>query len=280
MVNERIALGLPSLAGYEPLDALGTASALGFQAVMSLPGGPRTEHSLGAFPTFEWYAADDDRRRTIRDALRGFSHVALHQAWDNRWSAWVDCAAYYGAGTVTVHAGRPTGDETQAHFLRRRVAELRRIGDYAGAKGIMVGVENEGGQVEDYLALIEAVAHPVVGATLDVGHCAYFDSVRSIEDVEARVVRLNETLCAIVGALASKLVSLHVHDVRRDDWRDHRQVGSGVVNYPALFAALVRVGYRGLFEIELEEPDRERAAAATGAYLTGLLPATGVTSRD
>jgi sugar phosphate isomerase/epimerase len=45
---------------------------------------------------------------------------------------------------------------------------------------------------------------------------------------------------------------------------------SGVIDFPALFAELEAVRYAGLLEIELEEPEREAAAAKTGQYLTTL----------
>ncbi len=60
MFNEQIALGLPSLAGYELFDALSKARELGFQSLMSLPGGPNTKHFLGEFPTLNFYKKDDD----------------------------------------------------------------------------------------------------------------------------------------------------------------------------------------------------------------------------
>jgi len=47
-----------------------------------------------------------------------------------------------------------------------------------------------------------------------------------------------------------------------------RCVGSGVIDFPALFAELISVGFAGLLEIELEEQDRATAAARTGQYLT------------
>jgi sugar phosphate isomerase/epimerase len=43
-----------------------------------------------------------------------------------------------------------------------------------------------------------------------------------------------------------------------------------VIDFSALFIELQRVGYTGLFEVELEEPDAEVAAAKTGEYLTTL----------
>ena len=85
-----------------------------------------------------------------------------------------------------------------------------------------------------------------------------------------RIDALNRTIRTMVRALGERLFSLHVHDIRESDWRDHRCVGSGVVDFPELFTELRRMGYTGLFEVELEEPEREAAATETGVFLTRL----------
>lgn len=270
MFDERIAIGLPSLAGYSLPGALSKARDLGFQSVMSLPDGPRAEHSLGAFPTLAFYDLTEEQKRETADALAQFEHVAIHQAWDNQWNRWIDCAACVGAKIVTVHSGQPCEGQRSSEFLAERAAQLRRIGDYAGEHGVRIAVENEGGMCDDYLRLIASIAHPFVGATLDLGHCAYFQSVIALNDPAERVVQLNETIRTMVRTLNEKLFSLHAHDVRQSDWRDHRCVGSGVIDFPALFTELQCVGYTGLIEVELEEPDKETAAANTGEYLTTL----------
>ena len=272
MFDERIALALPSLAGYDLFPALAKARALGFQSVMGFPGGPRTSHSLGEFPTFGLYGADEAHRAHLRQALRDFRHLSMHQAWDTEWRAWVDCAAEIGAEVLTVHARIPGVGRGRDEALSERAEALRWIGDYAGEKGIRVGVENEGGRCVDYLQLIERADHPSVGATIDVGHCAYFDVVKRIENVDERVDMLNRMIGNLVEVLEAenKLFHLHVHNVRREDWRDHRRATEGVVDFPAVFAKLKAVGYSGLFDIELEEPEREKTAAETGAYLTAL----------
>ena len=271
MFDERIALGLPSLAGYDLAGALTKARELGFQSFMSLPGGPRTQHSLGPFPTLGYYGATEGQRRELAEALAPVKHIAIHQAWDDQWRTWIDCAACVGAEILTVHAGRRREGQKQPEFLAERSAHLQRIGERAADSGVRIGIENEGGTCDDFLALIAATDHPAVGATLDLGHCAYFVSVLAVADDAERVAALNETIRAVVESLGERLFSLHVHDVRLSDWRDHRCVGSGVIDFSALFAELGRVGYAGLFEVELEEPDRASAATRSGEILAGLL---------
>ncbi len=270
MFDERVAIGLPSLAGYDLSGALHKARDLGFQSVMSLPGGPAAEHSLGPFPTLAFYDSTEEQKRDITDALASFRHVAIHQAWDDQWARWIDCAAEVGAEVVTVHSGRPREGERSSGFLADRSEWLRRVGDYAAEAHLRVGVENEGGECDDYLELVESTDHPSVGATLDLGHCAYFHGVRAASDAAERVALINETIRTMVRALDRKLYSLHVHDVRQSDWRDHRCVGTGVIDFPTLFTELRRARYVGLMEIELEEPEKESAAIESGTYLTVL----------
>lgn len=270
-LSDQVALGLPSLAGYELFEALRVARSLGFHAIMALPGGPRTEHSLGAFPTYEHASATAEHRLAVREALAPFARRSVHQAWDSDWRGWIDCARDLGAETLTVHAGRPHDGEGAARFLVRRGDELRRMQDAAGQLGIRIGVENEGGDCATYLHLLDSLEGGPGGATIDVGHCAYFDDVLAITDLEGRVTRLNDLISDLVAVLGTRLVGIHAHDVRREDWRDHRAIPGGVIDFPRLFQALRRGEFAGLVEIELEEPDRLAAVRQTGEYLSALL---------
>jgi len=270
MFDERIALGLPCLAGYELSQAIEAVSGLGFQSVMSLPGGPRTEHSLGPFPTLGFYDSTEEHRARVKEALAGFKRVSIHQAWDANWKTWLDCADYFGAEMVTVHAGVRAADREQAEFLSDRVQYLRQLGDRAGELGVRIGVETEGGAYDDYVRMIEAVDHPSVGATIDVGHCGYFAEVRGIDDLDERVEALNERICRLVAELGNRILLFHTHNIRRSDWRDHRSVPDGVIDFRRLFQQCREIDYRGDFDIELEEEDRETKSRETGELLDGL----------
>ena len=270
MYDERIALGLPSLAGYGLFEALRVARDLGFRSVMGLPSGPNARHSLGTFPTFGLPNRDEAHVQRLRAALRPFRRVSVHQAWNTEWREWIDCAADLRAGMLTVHAGLPARLALAAPDRGDPRDWLRRIADVAQARGIRVGVENEGGTVGAFVHLIRTADHPNLGATLDVGHCAAFARVRTLDRAAPKAEELNSTIEALVRDLGEKLFLLHLHNVRAVDWRDHRSVPHGVIDYPRLFDSLSSTGYSGGFDIELEEPEREHAAAETGRYLNGL----------
>lgn len=266
MIHEQIALGMPSLAGYEIFSALEKAKELGFQSIMSFPGGPNTRHSLGEFPTLNFYEGSTQHLEMVKNMLSGFKHISIHQAWDDNWEAWIDCAHYFGAKIVTVHP--PAGSPQSKQEL---IAYFRRIGDYALSKGIRVGIENVGGEYDDYVCLIKSVDHPAVGATIDVGHCAYFTQVRAVENIHERIAALNEILHKLVCDMGEKLYHFHLHNVRKTDWRDHRSVTNGVIDFPSLFAVAKGIGYSGMFDIELEEPEMEKESSQSGEYLSQLL---------
>jgi len=270
MFDERIALGLPCLAGYELFQAIEAVSELGFQSVMSLPGGPRTEHSLGPFPTLEFYDSTEEYRARVKEALAGFKRTSIHQAWDTEWEIWLDCADYFGAEMVMVHAGVRGRDQDPAEFLSDRVQYLRQLGDHAGELGVRIGVETEGGAYDDYVRMIETVDHPSVGATIDVGHCGFFAEVRAFENLDERVEALNEHLCRLVGELGDRIFLFHTHNIRRSDWRDHRSAPDGVIDFRRLFEQCRKIDYRGNFDIELEEEDRETKSRETGELLDSL----------
>lgn len=86
---------------------------------------------------------------------------------------WVDLAASMGAPHIRVFAGSvPKGLPVEV-ARRNTIAALEEAGEYAGRKGIFLGVENHGGIVPDaagLLAVIQAVKSRWVGINLDTGN--------------------------------------------------------------------------------------------------------------
>ena len=85
---------------------------------------------------------------------------------------WVDYCAVLGAPHIRVFAG-PTQDKDIAPAKQRCIEALEECGDYAGRKGIFLGLENHGGIVAepaDLLEIVQAVKSPWVGINLDTGN--------------------------------------------------------------------------------------------------------------
>jgi len=105
--------------------------------------------------------------------------------------------------------------------------------------------------------------------------------------MDERANRLNHVIRQLVRDLGPEVRLFHVHNVQRYEdvdfariphpyWKadslvDHRCVAEGEIDFPRLFAVLEEVRYRGMFLIELEEPERERKAAESGRCLTALI---------
>lgn len=85
---------------------------------------------------------------------------------------WVDYSAILGAPHIRVFAGAK-GNLEEAEARRMCLSALEECSDYAGSKGIFLGLENHGGIVaepEGLLEIVKAVKSPWFGVNLDTGN--------------------------------------------------------------------------------------------------------------
>jgi sugar phosphate isomerase/epimerase len=85
---------------------------------------------------------------------------------------WVDCAAILGAPHIRVFAGS-RGNLDAAEAIKLTIEGLEECGEYAGRKGVFLGLENHGGivaEAAEILEIIRAVKSPWVGINLDTGN--------------------------------------------------------------------------------------------------------------
>ncbi len=86
---------------------------------------------------------------------------------------WIDRAALLGAPHIRVFAGAMQKGGTIEAAKKACIEQLEECADYAGKRGIFLGIENHGGIVAEPEALIEiirAVKSPWVGINLDTGN--------------------------------------------------------------------------------------------------------------
>ena len=86
---------------------------------------------------------------------------------------WVDHAAVLGAPHIRVFAGNLQKGSTAAEAKALSIAALDECGEYAGKKGIFLGLENHGGIVAEpkqILDIVTAVKSPWIGINLDTGN--------------------------------------------------------------------------------------------------------------
>ena len=285
-IDERIACTATGcFAGADIYEALHKIHQLGFQSVAVMPGPAEkpVKHSLGRLPTLNFYDADPATRQRMKRTLAVFKHISIHEAPNDLWQQCVDCAHALGAEIVTIHPRPPQRNQSIEAYLQDWTSQYHTMGDYAQKRGVKIGIENVGGPYDRYVKLIRAIKHPAVGATIDVGHCAFFDEIRSLGNNANRTAAFNAVIDRLIRDLAGSIVHFHVHNVRPYEqvdfsripnpyWKpgtlvDHRSIDEGEVDFNKVFAAVKAVGYRGGFEIELEEPDQEAKLLKSGKYL-------------
>jgi sugar phosphate isomerase/epimerase len=86
---------------------------------------------------------------------------------------WIDRAQILGAPHIRVFAGNETRGSSKEDSKRLCIAALEECCEYAGGKGIMLGLENHGGIVEEsdeILEIVRAVKSPWLGINLDTGN--------------------------------------------------------------------------------------------------------------
>ena len=85
---------------------------------------------------------------------------------------WIDHAAILGAPHIRVFAGAAKGI-TDAEARKMCIGALEETSDYAGTKGIFLGLENHGGivaEADGMLDILRAVKSPWLGVNLDTGN--------------------------------------------------------------------------------------------------------------
>ena len=86
---------------------------------------------------------------------------------------WVDHSAVLGAPHIRVFAGPKPKDVDLAESKKLCIAGLEECAEYAGRKGIFLGLENHHGIVTepaDFLEIVQAVHSPWLGVNLDTGN--------------------------------------------------------------------------------------------------------------
>ena len=171
---------------------------------------------------------------------------------------------------VVIHMN-PKPSFTLSEFWVEMLDVCRELGDYALNRKVLIGVETGfPPDVEDYINLIRSIDHQAVGATVDVGHVR--NSVAAnLRSTAAGIQEFNDNLMKIVSDLGDKVFHFHLHDVRDRDWRDHRTAGTGIIDFPRLFAYLLDSNYDYLMTFELEEENKEEALLQSKKYIEGVI---------
>ena len=260
-----------ALRGYGMYQAIDLIRKLEFPVIEIHPMG-RMEPTPEVFPGFRFDELPAGERTKLRAALRPFQRITTHLPYTGlNWMGkdpaerhkavrTIDTAlegsAYLGARMAVLHP-QSLKDEAWKPRESEYIEAIRRWGDQAKKLGVKIAVETGfPPSVKDFVGLVQAVNHPSVGATIDVGHQGRFaELVAKVQPEDrgkpASVELYNATTLEIVTRLGAKIFHVHVHDIDPATWVEHKPMVHGFVDYPRLFSTLRKVGYEGVLVLEI-----------------------------
>ena len=288
--SARVGASTACFAGFSLLEAIAHLERLGFGTieVITYTG---ARHSVGDIPGFSFASSTPREREAVFAATRGFRHITGHLPFQGvslfssdartreaglvQIRSALDGLAYLEGQLGVMHMGSPGTGRRFRDIWQPMIDTLRMLGDYAGERRLKIGVETmQPDSIREYVDLIAETRHPAVGAAIDTGHIRGAREVgvpterRNTDEARAR---FNDVLDTLVSSVGGQLVHFHISDVRATDWVDHKTIGSGIIDFPRLFATIRRTGYRGLFVLELEEPNQLAAVEQSKKYVEGLM---------
>ncbi len=178
----------------------------------------------------------------------------------------VALAAEFGAKTVSLQPGGPligTG-LSPAAAARRFAGALAEVVPHAAAAGVTLAVEPEPGLLIETAAEYAAFkaeffpAEPAVAMNCDVGH----------------LFCVGDDPAAVIRSQPGQIAHVHLEDIGANRVHQHLTPGKGVLDFPAVFSALIDVGYAGWVTVELYPYETTAAGVARLAidHLRPMLP--------
>ncbi len=282
---EQVGANTSCVAGVSLEESVNSIRQLGLHG-LTLLGFAGTRHGYGDLPGFWFRQLSNSDRMELRALVSGFDKLAIHAPFADlplftydprlaqlsleRVKESIDAAQYLKASVVIVHANSRANFPI-TDYWGDIVATFRTLGDYAVERGVRIGLETGfPTKVDQFVDLVEAIGHYGVGATIDTGHMGRYVEP-DLQETPAGAAQLNERLMDITRQLGILTIHCHLHDVKLSGWRDHRALGRGVIDFQPFLAELQSVGYDGMLEMELEEPDQVAALEESKAELEGMI---------
>lgn len=286
---DRLGFSSACYAGLTLEEAAQHGQALGFRTfeMLAFDGYRHSQGMLRGFYFEHMTARERDDLRAIADR---FDHVSTHAPFIDmtplspnptvrdtavrQLEIAIEAIAFLGGSTTTTHVA-PRSTWTYEDALGDLISLYRRLGDHAAEHKVTVTIETGWpGDVRAFAELIHGIDHPAVGANVDVGHLAGMIP-QDLRGTEQGVALYNDLLEEHIRSLEGRLFHFHLHDVRREDFRDHRAAGTGFLDYPRLMSTAAEIGYGGLFVFELEEPDFDMALRDSKACIERAMALSG-----
>lgn len=286
MNKSMIGANTACLADYSLYDAIARIKEFGFETI-ELLAFDGAKHSIGNLAGFWFGQMTGAERKKLKGGVKDFKYLSTHAPFIEtplitpnpgvkeksvrQVREAIEATAFLGGGVTVVHANCPPSFGLQ-EIWQEMLDTFRELGNFAGKYKVKIGIETGlPSSIEDFCKLILEIDHPSVGANIDVGHI--FASVdRKIWGTEEGIETFNRNLMQSVKVLKEKLYHFHLHDVRKTDFRDHRTLGTGIIDFKSLFTYLNEISYDGLLVFELEEHEKEKAILESRKYLEGVWP--------
>jgi sugar phosphate isomerase/epimerase len=159
-----------------------------------------------------------------------------------------------GAKNISITSGRLLGGMPPEPAARQFAESIRPILDRADQLNVNVGIECEPGLYLEYVAelreWIDRLAHPRLGANLDIGHSQV----------------IGESIPEVVKLLNNRIWNMHVEDI---PGRKHYHMipGQGTLDWQSLKRALEDIRYPNFLTVELYTHWQNPQEAADQSYL-------------
>jgi L-ribulose-5-phosphate 3-epimerase len=162
---------------------------------------------------------------------------------------WVDVAQKIGATHVRVFGGTIPAGSTLEQAVGFAGETLKRGAEYAGARGIILGIEDDGGITDfakETIEIVKRADSPYAGMNLDIGN---FKPPKVYDQIEMSI---------------PYAVSTHIKtEIAQDDGKTRAPA-----DWDRVFGMFARHGYRGYMGLEYEAADD--AAASVPGHLRRL----------
>jgi sugar phosphate isomerase/epimerase len=188
------------------------------------------------------------------DTIKETGGVVPDEHWDANWAnirSVARIAAGLGLKLVTFHAGFLPHEESDFGFAKL-LGRITQITDVFDTYDIDLGFET-GQETADTLRLfLEKLDRPSIGVNFDPANMILYDKGDPIEALETLAPFLKQ--CHIKDATLTR---------EPGTWGAEVTVGTGEVDWPAFFATLAKLDYRGDCCIEREADDQRVADIRT-----------------
>jgi sugar phosphate isomerase/epimerase len=149
----------------------------------------------------------------------------------------VEVADWIGADVLIINAERIREGEKEAQW-RDLVDRLKSLTELAGKRGVNIAVEPEPllvvSDTDDMLRMMDEVNSPNLKVNLDIGH-AYITDPDLPESIKRQ---------------GNAIVHAHIEDIK-DKIHNHLEIGQGDIDFAAMHAAFMEIGYDGYYVVDL-----------------------------